>query len=190
MRKLKLQMQMTVDGYIAGANGEMDWVTFNWGEDINSYVTDILSSVDTIILGRKLAEGFIPHWAGVAEDPDHPEFSGGQKFTDTPKVVFSKTLDESKWGNTALAKGDLEAEITKLKQQDGQDIYACGGGTFVSALIKHRLIDEFNLFVNPVAIGHGMPIFEELDSKQDLSLVKVTPFDCGIIALRYEVKRD
>ena len=190
MRKLKLQVQMTVDGYIAGPNGEMDWVMFNWDDALKQYVTDLTEPVDCIILGRKLAEGFIPHWAGVAADPDHPEFTAGQKFTDTPKVVFSNTLDRSKWDNTVLAKGDLVDEITNLKKQNGQDIIAYGGAIFVSALIKHGLIDEFHLFINPAAIGQGMAIFKELDRKQNLTLVKSTSFDCGIVVLNYEPKRD
>lgn len=190
MRKLKLQVQMTVDGYIGGPNGEMDWVTLPWTDDINNYVGAILEPVDTFVLGRKLAEGFIPYWAGVAADPGNPEVESGKKFTDTLKVVFSKTLEQSKWENTAVNSGDLVEEITRLKQQEGQDIYAFGGATFVSALIKHGLIDEYHLFVNPAAIGSGLPIFQQLDSRQNLKLVKSVAFDCGIVVLNYEVKRD
>lgn len=190
MRKLKLQVQMSVDGYVAGPNGEMDWVVRDWDDELKQYVTNLTEPVDAIVLGRNLAEGFIPHWAGVAANPDHPEFTAGQKFTDTPKVVFSKTLDRSKWDNTVLAKGDLVEEITNLKKQDGGDIIAYGGATFVSALIKHGLIDEYHLFINPAAIGQGMAIFKELDRKQNLSLVKAIPFDCGIVVLNYEPKRD
>jgi dihydrofolate reductase len=190
MRKLKLQVQMTVDGYIAGPNSEMDWMTFNWDDELKQYVTNITEPVDCIVLGRNLAQGFIPHWAGVAANPDHEEFTAGQKFTDTQKVVFTKTLDQSIWANTVLAKGDLVDEISTLKNQDGKDIIAYGGATFVSALIKHGLIDEFHLFINPAVIGNGMTIFKELDHKQNLTLVKSTPFDCGIVVLHYEPKHD
>jgi len=190
MRKLKLQVQMTVDGFIAGPNGEMDWGTWDWDDDLKQYVTDITEPIDCIVLGRKLAEGFIPHWAAVAANPEHPEFTAGQKFTDTPKVVFTKTLDKSAWNNTILATGDLVDEITRLKKQNGQDIIAYGGATFVSALIKHGLIDEYHLFINPAAIGQGMAIFKELDGKQNLRLVKSIAFGCGIVVLNYEPKRD
>lgn len=186
MRKLKLQVQMTVDGYMGGLNGEMDWMAFPWTEDINQYVGDIVDSVDTIVLGRKLAEGFIPYWADVAANPNNPEVESGKKFTDTPKVVFSKTLDKCPWGNTVLAKGNIVEEITKLKKQGGKDIYACGGATFVSALIKHGLIDEFHLFINPTAIGNGLPIFKDLEGQQNLTLVKSQAFDCGIVVLNYK----
>lgn len=189
MRKLKLQVQMTVDGYIAGPNGELDWATLAWTEDINKYVDEITNAVDTIVLGRKLAEGFIPYWASVAANPDHPEFSSGKQFTHMYKVVFTKTLEKSKWDNTVLAKGDLVEEVAKLKMQDGKDIIAYGGATFVSALIKHELVDEFHLFINPTAIGNGMSIFKELGSKQNLVLVKSTSFDCGIVVLNYKTQQ-
>ncbi len=189
MRKLKLQVQMTVDGCIAGPNGEMDFLVWDWDEELGQYVTAITEPVDCIVLGRKLAEGFIPHWARVAANPDHPEFTAGQKFTDTAKVVFTKTLEKPEWENTVLAKGNLVDEITQLKKQDGKDIIAYGGATFVAALIKHGLIDEFHLFINPAAIGNGMTIFKELDHKQNLTLVKSTSFDCGIVVLHYVPKR-
>jgi dihydrofolate reductase len=183
MRKLKLQVQMTVDGFIAGPNGEMEWTAIDWDSELKKYVGGITEPVDCIILGRKLAQGFIPHWAS------HPEEEGADKFNSTKKVVFTKTLGQSEWDNTVLAKGDLVDEITKLKKQDGKDIIAYGGATFVSALIKHGLIDQFHLFINPTAIGNGMTIFKELDSKQNLTLVKSTSFDCGIVVLHYEPKR-
>jgi dihydrofolate reductase len=188
MRTLKLQVQMSVDGYIAGPNGEMDWMTFNWTDDLTAYVSRIVSNIDTIVLGRNLAEGFIPHWEKVAADSNHPEIEGGRIFKDTPKVVFSRKLETSKWDNTVVAN-DLVAEITKLKQEEGGDIYACGGSEFVSSLIKNGLVDEYYLLVNPAALGKGMPIFEELDAKQDLALVEAVPFECGIVGLRYALKQ-
>jgi dihydrofolate reductase len=184
MRKLKLQVQMTIDGYVGGPNGEMDWTARDWDDELKKYVAEITEPVDCIVLGRKLAQGFIPHWAS------HPEQEGADKFNSTKKVVFTKTLDKSEWDNTVLAKGGLVEEITKLKKQDGKDIIAYGGATFVSALIKQGLIDEFHLFINPTAIGNGMAIFKELDSKQKLTLVKSTSFDCGIVVLNYEPIRD
>jgi len=120
----------------------------------------------------------------------YPGEEGADKFNSTIKVVFTKTLKKSEWDNTVLAKGDLVEEIVKLKKQDGKDIIAYGGAIFVSALIKHGLIDEFHLFINPNAIGNGMSIFKELDNKQNLTLVKSTSFDCGIVVLNYEPKRD
>ena len=175
---------MTVDGYIAGPNGEMDWMVWDWDNALKNYVTAITAPVDCIILGRKLAEGFIPHWAA------NPEQEGADKMNNTAKVVFTKTLDKSEWPNTVLAKGNLVDEITQLKKQPGKDIIVYGGANFISALIKEGLIDEYHLFINPTAIGKGMTIFKELDGKLNLALVKSTSFACDIVVLHYEPKRN
>jgi len=188
MRKLKLQVQITIDGFVSGPNGEMDWMTWNWDNELKDHVTDLTEPVDCIVMGRKLAEGFIPHWAGVAADPDNPEYWAGRKFTDTHKVVFSKTLESSPWENASLAKGDLADEINKLKNAPGEDIIVYGGVTFVSSLIRENLIDEYNLFVNPAAIGKGMPIFDKLEKKMDLELVGSKAYECGIVVMRYGKK--
>ncbi len=186
MRKLKLQVQITIDGFISGENGEMDWICFPWKDDIINYVRDITEPVDTIILGRKLAEGFIPHWENVVKDPSNPEFEGGIKYTTTPKIVFSKTLVKSIWNNTELANGELVEEITKLKNQKGKDIIVYGGGSFVTSLIEAGLIDEFHLFINPTAIGNGMTIFKGLHKHLKVKLKKAIQFDCGIMLTCYE----
>ncbi len=186
MRKLKLQLQMTVDGFIGGPNGEMDWISQNWDDQLLQYVGDLTGSIGTIVLGRKLAQGFIPHWAAVKADQSHPEYAGGVVFTDTPKVVFTRTLARSEWDNTVLAKENIVDEITRLKKQDGKPIYACGGATFAADLVKHNLIDEYHLFVNPTAIGKGLSIFKTLDAKQNLSLKRSVAFPCGIVVLCYE----
>ena len=190
MRKLILQVQMTIDGFISGRNGEMDWMKFPWTKDIIDYVRKITEPVDTILLGRKLAEGFIPHWKNVVKNPDDPEYEGGVKYTITPKIVFSKTLDKSIWDNTEIANGDLIEEVTKLKNQKGNDIIVYGGGTFVSALIKNKLIDEFHLFINPSVIGQGMPIFKDIESMQNFTLIKTTNFDCGIVVVTYKLDKN
>lgn len=185
MRKLKLQVQMTVDGFMAGVNGEMDWVTFDWDEGLKEFVTNLTEPIDTIVLGRKLAEGFIPHWAGVAADADNPEHSAGVKFTETPKIVFSQTLEASTWDNTVLATGNLVDEINALKNQAGGDIIVYGGSEFVSSLIKRGLVDDLYLFINPVALGRGMTIFGGLDSKQAFTLEISKAFSCGIVLAHY-----
>lgn len=180
---------MTVDGYIAGPTGEMDWMTFNWDEALQQYVAELTEPVDCLVLGRKLAEGFIPYWASVAANPEDPQVTVGQKFTGTPKVVFTRTMETSPWDNTVLAKGDLADEINQLKNQPGQDVIAYGGATFVSSLIQQGLIDEYHLFINPAAIGSGKPIFNQLGERLNLNLVKATPFACGIVVLHYEPQR-
>lgn len=189
MRTLKLQMQTTIDGFVAGPAGEMDWMTFDWSQDLNEYVTAITDPVDTILLGRKLAAGFIPTWTKLLETPEAPESAGADKMVNTPKVVFTKTMSRSPWANTELATGDIVEEVNRLKQQDGGDLIVYGGGGFVSSLIRHGLIDELHLLVNPVAIGKGMPIFGEVDGHERLNQAQAQTFDCGIVLLKYVKKQ-
>jgi len=189
-RKLKLQVQITVNGFVAKPGGELDWMTWNWSDDIKAYVTDITNSMDTVILGRKLAEGFIPYWADVKANPDHPENEAGKIFTDTPKIVFSKTLTKSLWDNTTVVNGELVSEIKKLKDASGKSIFVYGGAEFVSSLIKENLIDEYYLFVNPVAIKEGLTIFDKIPDMKKLDLIESKSFDCGINLLCYKVGAD
>lgn len=186
MRKLKLQVQTSVDGFIADKNQEMDWMTWDWDDALKKYVNEITRPVDCIILGRKLAQGFIPHWAAKPKGEDAWFV---EKMNQTKKIVFSKTLKNVPWENTALAAGDLAEAVTKLKRQGGGDIIVYGGGSFVSALIQAGLIDEFHLFVNPVVLGSGMTIFAGLKQRQDFTLKKSNAFDCGIALLCYERKQ-
>lgn len=186
MCKLKLQVQVSIDGFIAGQNGEMDWMEWNWSADIKEYVQQLTSTVDTILLGRKLAEGFIPYWTATYNKPDPEE--GAKEMVETPKVVFSKTLQHSIWENTVVATGELNEEVSALKQKYGADMIVYGGSEFVSSLIKADLIDEYNLLVNPTAIGKGMPIFQQLTGNRQLTLKMARPFDCGIALLCYVKK--
>ncbi|WP_458719568.1 dihydrofolate reductase family protein [Candidatus Nitrosocosmicus sp. R] len=188
MRKLRLQVQISVDGCIAGPNNEMDWLV--WDDKYIKYVKDITESVDTIIMGRKMVYGFIPYWTDVMNKPDDPMNALAKKMIEIPKVVFTKTLNKPRWINTDIATGDLKDEITKLKNQNGGDIIVYGGVSFDSSLIKEKLIDEFYLFVNPVVIGNGKTIFKNLEEIQRFTLIESRGFDCGLVLLHYEVKKN
>ena len=188
MRKLKLQIQTTLNGFVAKPGGELDWITWDWTDDIKVFVTELTNSMDTIILGRKLAEGFIPYWADVKTKPDHQEYEAGKIFTDTPKIVFSKALTTSLWDNTEVTSENLTDKVTELKNKKGKDIISYGGADFVSSLIKESLIDEYYLFVNPVAIKEGLRIFDKLTDMKKFKLTETRRFDCGINLLKYENK--
>src|ERR1043165_9264668 len=177
MKKLKLQVQTTADGFVGGPNGELDWMTWNWSDDIKKYVNNLHTTIDTILLGRKMTDGFVTHWENVPQSDESYPFS--RIMVDTPKVVFTKTLTVSKWNNTTLATGDITEEVNKLKNQSGKDLIVYGGAGFNSSLVKADLIDEYNLFVNPTAIGNGLSIFGTLESKSGLDLVESKAFDCG-----------
>jgi dihydrofolate reductase len=185
MRKLKLQVQMSIDGYMAGPDGKMDWLEWDWDEELKHYVTEITDPVDCILLGRKLAQVFIDTWKKLADDPNTNDDSV-RKMNDTAKIVFTKTIFKSEWENTTLESGDIVECVAKLKNQEGSDMIVYGGGTFVRTLIEAELIDELHLFVNPTAIGNGMPVFGSMHS---FKLIKSRPFDCGIVVLCYEPKR-
>lgn len=186
MRKLKLQVQMSIDGFVStGPNDEQHWVTWAW-EEIRSYVLELFDSADTILIGRKLAVDYIPYWEDVNTKPDDTMHEVAERIVRARKVVFTKTLDRSEWNNTDLATGDLLEEVAKLKRQPGKDLIVYGGSSFVSALIAAGLIDEFHLFVNPVAIGHGGAIFYGLKQYRPLELKNSIVYKSGIVLLHYE----
>jgi len=182
MRKLKLQMQTTVDGCVAGPEGQLDWMTFDMDAGLLAFITHLTDTSDTILLGRKMTEGFIKYWEHAVTQKDSPEYDFAQKMVGFPKVVFSKTVQHVDGKNVRVENGDLVDAVKKLKSQPGKDIVVYGGATFVSSLIEHGLIDEMNFFVNPVAIGTGMKVFK---GKTPLKLAASTAYPCGIVVNSY-----
>jgi len=185
MRKLKLQMQVTVDGCVAGPEGQLDWMTFEMDPGLLAFITQLTDTSDTILLGRKMTEGFIKYWEQAVTQKDSPEYLFAQKMVGFPKVVFSKTLKHVEGKNVRVENGDLVGAVKELKSGAGKDIIVYGGATFVSSLIEHGLIDELNFFVNPVAIGTGMRVFR---GKTPLRLVASTAYSSGIVVNTYQPK--
>jgi dihydrofolate reductase len=188
MRKLKLQVQMSIDGYMASPNGELDFMTWDWDDELKKFVSELHTTVDCIVMGSHMAPGFMPYWAGVAADPKNPEYALGKVLHEIPKVVFSKTLKSSdeptkNWTNTTINNGKLTDEINKLKKLQGKDLIVYGGSEFVSNLIKENLIEELYLFINPSSLGEGLKVFT---GKTKLKLDKSFPFACGINILKYQ----
>ncbi|PKO13424.1 MAG: deaminase [Chloroflexi bacterium HGW-Chloroflexi-10] len=191
MRKLKLQMLMSIDGFVGGRDGNLDWVNLNWDGDLRQYLVQNLDNVDCIliVMGRTTQMSFIPYYASVAEKPSDPFHEYGKKVTDTPKIVLSNTLTHSEWPLTKVINGDFIEETKKLKEQNGGDIIVYGGVMFASTLIKNHLVDEIHLLINPVALGSGLPIFADIESKQEMDLVKSKAFDCGIVWIQYTPRK-
>ena len=180
MRKLKLQVQMTLDGYVAGPNGELDWMV----EDDNAMpekIMDPADSCDLILLGRKMTPGFITYWEDVVDNkPNSPEQPLAQKMVSMHKIVFTRTQTTMQGRNLEVEKGDLATVVKRLKNDAGKDIIVYGGATFVSALISLDLIDEYYIFRNPISIGNGLAIFKErkfLKLEQSVSLKNGTVFN-------------
>lgn len=186
MAVLKLQTQISIDGFIGAPDGGLDWITWNWGNDIKNYVDELHNTVDMILLGRKMTDRFINYWLNAVKDKKSPDHEFGKLMIDYPKVVFSKTVKKHDWVNTSIASGDLKDEVNKLKKKQGKDIIAYGGAEFVSSLIKEDLIDEYHLFVNPAMLGKGLQISGLLDKTKQLKLKKAAGFDCGIVLHHYE----
>jgi dihydrofolate reductase len=174
-------MQMTVDGFAAGPEGQLDWMTRDLDEGVIGRIIQLTDTSDTILLGRKMTAGFINYWEAV--QPQSPEYVFARRMVDTPKVVFSKTLTRVEGKNVRVEGGDLVQAVNQLKGERGKDIVVYGGATFVSALIEHDLIDELNIFVNPVAIGRGMRIFSD---RKPLRVVSSTAYSSGVIVNTYQ----
>ena len=184
MRKVKLQVQITLDGFVGGPAGEMDYLVWNWDDRLKEYVTGLTDTSDTILMGSILYQGMSGYWSAIPSDNEQYDFA--QKMNNYSKLVFSTTLTgDLTWNNSRLAKNDAAAEIRALKESPGKDIMVYGGARFVSGLIKENLIDEYHLFVNPVAIGKGLSIFSGLDGYFKLDLAAAHRFDCGIVVLEY-----
>lgn len=180
MRRLVLQTQTTLDGFMAGPDGAMDWMADPWTDDVGDYINRIMEPVDTILLGRHLAEGFIPHWA--SEPADEPK-EAVDWMNRTPRVVVSRTLTASPWQNATVVDS-LDA-VRALKESDGGDLIAYGGGELVRSLLGAGLVDDAHLFLHPTAIGDGMPVFPQGTGTR-FRTVAATRFACGITALHLQ----
>ena len=203
MRKLKLQVQITVDGFVGGPDGDHDWRIWNWDDKLKEFAYPLRDVCDTILLGRKMAETFIPHFedtvnnlqAKNADKALDEKFAYANRMVSMPKIVFSKTIKTFDGKNVSVENGDLVTAIKNLKSRklsgkEGKDMIVYGGAGFVSSLIKEGLIDEFNFFVNPMMINKGLRIFDLLEHRQKLSLISATPYDCGITVVVYKLNNE
>ncbi len=181
-------MQMTINGYVAQSDGKNDWMTWNPDDELIGFMSSLLDSSDTLLLGRKTAKDLIPYWDDTAiTNPAHPF---AKRIAGISEVVFTKTLEKSPWNNTTLSTGSLTAEIASLKNQSGYDILVFGGAGFVSALVKEGLIDEYHLIVNPTAISTGMTIFNSFEHVRKFTPTQAKLYPGGKIVLSYQPKTD
>ena len=188
MRKLIVMMSMTLDGHIAGTQGELDWLD-SGEEDKDSWkrVFEFLRDIDACVLGRGMYAGYAQYWKSLLDSKDETDEVAYARWADkTPHYLVSRTVDGADWSNTRVVR-DLE-EIRKLKQQAGKGIYVVGGATLVSSLVNADLVDELRLSVHPLVAGQGKALFRDVSRRHALELVESETTKNGKLLLRYRVK--
>ncbi len=182
MRKVIVSNLVSLDGFIARSNGDLDWFVVN--DEFFNYSYDLLTKVDTILFGRNTYQGMANYWP-TANPGDSPMVD---KMNQHTKIVFSTTLDSTPWGawnNARLVKDEIGAEITNLKQQSGKDMVIYGSGSIVSILAQLGLIDEYQLVICPVILGKGISQFKDVEPSIKLNLIESRPFKNGSILSYY-----
>lgn len=190
MRKVILFMHMSLDGFVCGPNGEQDWMTLNDDSMGKHMAGELLETVDTILTGRVLYQGFASYWPTVPKNPANPKelVDFAHWMEKTPKIVFSKTLDKAEWANSMVVKSTPAEEVARLKQQPGGDMVIFGGASLAAAFTEKGLVDEYRIKLEPVVLGQGKPLFKQARNRMKLKLVKATPFGSGVVGLYYQAR--
>ena len=183
MRKLIFSMTMSLDGFIAGPGGEIDWSAPD--DELHRFHNEQVRELGAHLLGRRLYETML-YWETADRDPALGETE--REFADIwralPKVVFSTTLDSVEGTNTRLATDGVAEEVARLKEQPGKDV-GLGGAALAAACTRLGLVDEYRVFVSPVVLGAGTPYFPSLDERIGLELVETRTFGSRVVYLRY-----
>jgi dihydrofolate reductase len=179
MRKVFWQMSVTVDGFMEGPNGELDYTAQFADQDFDRYATDMLKSIDAIFLGRRTYQLFADYWPSAA-GPD------ADRLNQLPKIVFSRTLEKVEWNNSRLVKRNIGEEVARWKQEPGKDLALFGSADLASTFIRLGLIDEYRILVTPVVLGSGRPMFKDIKDRIALKLLTATTWSSGIMALYYQ----
>lgn len=179
MRKVCLGMNITLDGYVAGPNGELDWVFRTMDGAQMEWVTKFLREVDTILIGHTTYLQQAAAWPSQTSEM-------ATLLNSHAKIVFSKRLTTLAWNNSRLATADVSEEIAHLKQQPGKNIFVTGGATLAQSLSRLGLIDEYHMTIHPVVLGSGKPLFKDLPLPLNLKLVSTKNFETGAIQLTYQ----
>jgi dihydrofolate reductase len=183
MRSVIYSMMISLDGFIEGPNQALDWPIIE--EELHTFINDQQGEVDTYLYGRRMYE-VMQYWETADKNPSLSayELEFARIWQNMSKIVFSKTLDQVQ-GNTRLVRGNIAEEVAKLKAQPGKNM-AIGGANIASAFIQLGLIDEYWLYIHPVVLGSGTPLFPTLGNPINLRLVETRTFDSGVVYLRYQ----
>ena len=189
MRKIISFMHISLDGFVAGLNGEMDWIKVD--EEIFDHVGRRISKGDTALYGRVTYQLMESYWPTAADKPtaSKHDIEHSKWYSKVHKVVLSKTLKDSGLGYTTIISHNLSDRINEIKQGAGEDILLFGSPTATHSLIQLNLIDGYWLFVNPIILGRGIPLFADIKDKIKLNLVTTRQFTCGVTELNYTVDR-
>jgi dihydrofolate reductase len=185
MRKLTVFNLVTLDGYFAGQGGDISW--HNVDEEFQELANAASNSGNTLLFGRVTYELMASYWPTPEAIKNDPIVAQG--MNSATKIVFSRTLNKVDWNNTRLVKNDMLSEIRELKQESGKDLAVLGSGSIVSQLAQERLIDEYQILLNPVVIGKGKTMFEGVKDRFSLKLTKTRVFGNGNVLLSYELAR-
>ena len=185
MRKVVFLIHMSLDGFVAGPNGEMDWIVYN--EDVEHYGHALHQSTDTAIYGRITYEMMESYWPNVLNDPTATPgaLNHAHWLEASTKIVFSKTLEAVHWQKTVLIHDDVAGEMARIKQQRGKDMWLIGSPTLAQTFMRLGLIDDYRINLNPVVLGHGRPLFNPADKQPALKLIEAKALMGGVVALRY-----
>lgn len=193
MRKIVSFVHVSLDGFVAStAEGQasLDWISIS--PDLFEYVEKRIQQTDTALYGRTTYLMMESYWPTAADKPDASphDLAHSHWYKSAKKVVLSKTLSEKNHPDTQIISSHLNEEISKLKQNAGSEILLFGSPSATHALMAEKLIDEYWLFVNPVLLGQGIPLFKNIQDRTSLMLVKSHIFPSGVVCLQYEVKRN
>lgn len=185
MRKVILLEHVSLDGFAAGVNGEMEWITY--GSEMEAYVQTIHSRADAAIYGRNTYGMMKSYWPTVLTNPNADEYARGHAewLDKATKVLVSRTVESDDWNPAIVIGKNLAQEVADLKQQPGKDLWLIGSISTAREFIRLGLVDEYWLNVNPVVLGKGLSIFAGLDHTLKLKLIQSTPFTCGVVGLQY-----
>ena len=185
-RKVILAMQMSLDGFVEGPNGDLSWLNTGDDEEWNEMFND-LKNVDTFLLGRNMYPGYTDYWRSVLSNPSSPkyELKYAQLADKTTHIVFTHGNLKTDWKNTKVAN-DPAAEIARLQKENGKDIVIWGGANFASNMIKLGLVDEIRITLNPTLVGDGKSFSKELNKSKPLKFVSANPLKSGLIILKYQ----
>ncbi|MFD0939558.1 dihydrofolate reductase family protein [Pedobacter boryungensis] len=187
MRKIISFMHISLDGFVAGPNGEMDWIKVD--EEIFDYVGNRIGEGDTALYGRVTYEMMEGYWPTAADSPtaSKHDIEHSKWYSQVHKVVLSKTMKDAELNNTTIISDNLADHINEIKKQSGNDILLFGSPTATHSLIEQNLIDGYWLFVNPIILGQGIPLFKGITEKTKLKLLNSHQFTCGVTELNYTV---